>query len=226
MRNQTYYRKRLSCKPVARNETSCVELSRACAKTGWQTKFPNVNVEAVAARGSKHNPLLINLEANKGPRHRQHQKIFRFEAMWTRSEECEDIVKDSWCGEVEGDARSRILQRTRRVVLEELIRWDRERFGHVRRRVRKLEEKLEAYVKDPISASDNSKRRALRGELDEFLTRKEILWKHRAKLSSFEKGIGTLLTFMRERVLGKRRILSLSSATKRVSGVILKKISS
>ncbi|KAL0297988.1 UNVERIFIED_CONTAM: hypothetical protein Scaly_3077200 [Sesamum calycinum] len=101
---------------------------------------------------------------------------------------------------------------------EELIRWDRERFGHVRRRVRELEEKLEAYAKDPISASDNSKRRALRGELDEFLTSEEILWKQGAKLSGFEKGIGTLLTFMCERVLGKRRILSLSSATKRTSG--------
>ncbi|KAL0300383.1 UNVERIFIED_CONTAM: hypothetical protein Scaly_3048700 [Sesamum calycinum] len=142
----------------------------------WRTKFPNTNVEAVAARGSDHNPLLINLEADKGPRHRQRQKIFRFESMWTQSEECEDIVKDTWCGEVEGDAGSRILWCTRRVQ-EELIRWDRERFGHVRRHVRELEAKLEAYAKDPTSASDNSKRRALRGKLDEFLTRKEILWK-------------------------------------------------
>ncbi|KAL0302269.1 UNVERIFIED_CONTAM: hypothetical protein Sangu_3109800 [Sesamum angustifolium] len=122
--------------------------------------------------------------------------------MWTRSKECEDIVKDSWFGEVEGDTGSRILQRTRRVP-EELIRWDMERFGHVRRRVRELEEKLEAYAKDPISSSDNSKRRALRGELDEFLTCEEILWKQGAKHSGFEKGIGTLLTFMHERVLGK-----------------------
>ncbi|KAK4381569.1 hypothetical protein Sango_2954600 [Sesamum angolense] len=75
----------------------------------------------VAARWSDHNPLLINLEADKGPRHTQRHKIFRFEAMWTLSEECEDIIEDSWCGEVEGDAGSRILQRTRRVQ-EKLIR--------------------------------------------------------------------------------------------------------
>ncbi|KAK4384031.1 hypothetical protein Sango_3098700, partial [Sesamum angolense] len=136
--------------------------------------------------GSDHNPLLINLEAGKGPRHRQHQKIFRFGAMWTQSEECEDIVKDNWCGEVEGDAGCRILWRTRR-VREELIRWDKERFGHVRRHVRQLEVKLEAYAKDPTSASDNSKRRALRGKLDEFLTRKEILWNARKKKNFITK---------------------------------------
>ncbi|KAK4389947.1 hypothetical protein Sango_2331700 [Sesamum angolense] len=128
-------------------DTVRTHLDRACAMTGWRTKFPNVNVEAVAAGGSDHNPLLINLEADKGPRHTQRHKIFRFEAMWTLSEECEDVIKDSWCGEVEGDAGSRILQRTRRVQ-EKLIGWDRERFGHVKRRVRELEEKLEAYAKD------------------------------------------------------------------------------
>ncbi|KAL0329039.1 UNVERIFIED_CONTAM: hypothetical protein Sradi_4890600 [Sesamum radiatum] len=149
--------------------------------------IPNVNVEAVTARGSDHNPLLINLEADKGPRHTQRHKIFKFEAMWTLFEECEDIVKDSWCGEVKGDAGSQILQRTRR-VREKLIGWDRERFGHVKRRVRELEEKLEAYAKDPISASDNAKRSALRGELDEFLTREEIMWKQRGKAQWLREG--------------------------------------
>ncbi|KAL0295161.1 UNVERIFIED_CONTAM: hypothetical protein Sradi_6848700 [Sesamum radiatum] len=64
-------------------DTVRTRLDRACASTGWRTKFPNSNVEAVAARGLDHNPLLINLEADKEPRHRQRQKIFRFEAMWT-----------------------------------------------------------------------------------------------------------------------------------------------
>ncbi|KAL0405499.1 UNVERIFIED_CONTAM: putative mitochondrial protein [Sesamum latifolium] len=127
-----------------------------------------------AARGSDHNPLIINLEAGTGHSQLRRWKMIRFEAMSTRSDDCEAIVREQWCSTVEGDVRSRILQRTRR-VREGHIGWDKTVFGHVRKRMKELEEKLAAVANDPINVADKTKRRSLWSELEEFLSRRYMV---------------------------------------------------
>ncbi|KAL0433564.1 UNVERIFIED_CONTAM: hypothetical protein Slati_2690700 [Sesamum latifolium] len=161
-------------------DTVRVRLDRACATAGWRTLFPSAQVVTEAARGLDHTPLLVALEVGVGHSRAQHRKMFKFEAMWTRLEEREAIIKNQWCNPVEGDIGFWIFQRTRQVRAG-LIEWDREYFGLVRRWVKELEEQLAVVSKDPISEKNAGDMLTLRRELEEFLTREEIMWKQRGK---------------------------------------------
>ncbi|KAL0453321.1 UNVERIFIED_CONTAM: hypothetical protein Slati_1310200 [Sesamum latifolium] len=178
-------------------DTVRVRLDRACASVGWRALFPTAQVVAEEARGSDHNPLIINLEAGAGHSRVHHRKMFRFEAMWTRSGACEDIIKNHWCSSVEGDAGSRIFQCT----------------------TQELEEQLAAVTKDPISDRDSISRKALRSELEEFLSREKIMWKQRGKAQWLHEGDMNTPYFTRGLVPGKRKTLFRSSVTRRVIGV-------
>ncbi|KAL0439752.1 UNVERIFIED_CONTAM: hypothetical protein Slati_2458200 [Sesamum latifolium] len=136
-------------------DTMRIRLDRACATVGWRALFPSAQVVTEAARGSDHTPLLIVSEASAGHSRVQHRKMFRFEAMWTRSGDCEAIIQNQWCNPVEGDTSSWVFQHTRQ---------------------------------DPISDKNNSCRMALRRELEEFLTREEIMWKQRGKAQWLREG--------------------------------------
>ncbi|KAL0410924.1 UNVERIFIED_CONTAM: hypothetical protein Slati_3682100 [Sesamum latifolium] len=127
-----------------------VRLDRACASMSWQAMFPHTRVTTEAARGSDHNPLIINLE-------------------------------------VEGTAAERVLQHLHS-VREGLIGWDRTSFGHIRLRVKDIEDKLVCLESDPIRAEDNLLRSRLRRDLEETLSREEIMWKQRGKAQWLQEG--------------------------------------
>ncbi|KAL0435017.1 UNVERIFIED_CONTAM: hypothetical protein Sradi_0209600 [Sesamum radiatum] len=149
--------------------------------------FPQSRVSTAAARGSDHNPLLIQLEGTAGTKCGTRKRIFRFEAMWSRFPECEELVRSLWNHMVDGSAAERILQR-QKAVRKGLIGWDRASFGHVHNRVKELENQLAYLDKDPISAEVGLHRRKLRRELEEILTREKIMWKQRGKAQWLKEG--------------------------------------
>ncbi|KAL0451826.1 UNVERIFIED_CONTAM: hypothetical protein Slati_1160700 [Sesamum latifolium] len=100
--------------------------------------------------------------------------------MWTRTVACEHLIQRRWVGGQSGSAGQKLkqcLSNTR----EGLISWERSHFGHVGRRVKQLEEQLQALDDDSTKPEDRLKRRALRYELEEFLSREELMWKQRGK---------------------------------------------
>ncbi|KAL0421009.1 UNVERIFIED_CONTAM: hypothetical protein Slati_3123800 [Sesamum latifolium] len=127
-----------------------VQLDGACATMSWRAMFPHTRVTTKAARGSDHNPLIINLD-------------------------------------VEAIQAERVLQRLHS-VREGLIGWDRTGFGHVRRHVKDLEDKLTSLDSDPIRADDNLLRSGLHRDLEETLSREEIMWKQQGKAQWLQEG--------------------------------------
>lgn len=68
----------------------CVKerLDRALVSTDWDMLFPLARVETLVCSASDHLPILVDLDGvsvGAGKR----KKLFRFEAMWVRFEECE-----------------------------------------------------------------------------------------------------------------------------------------
>ncbi|KAL0367137.1 UNVERIFIED_CONTAM: LINE-1 retrotransposable element O protein [Sesamum radiatum] len=100
--------------------------------------------------------------------------------MWVRVAECEELIRSLWNCEVDKDAASRMLQR-HYSVWQVLLGWDKLTFGHVRTKVKKPEDQLAKLYVDPISAEITLKRSRLCNELEEFLSREELMWKQRAK---------------------------------------------
>ena len=70
-------------------------LDRALVSLEWKTMFPRVRLYHVATSMSDHSMLVL-----KTPRTRQRaprrSKLFRFESMWLRDEQCKEVVNDAW----------------------------------------------------------------------------------------------------------------------------------
>ncbi|KAL0445673.1 UNVERIFIED_CONTAM: hypothetical protein Slati_1695200 [Sesamum latifolium] len=92
-----------------------VRLDRACATLGWQNMFPNSRVTSEVPRGLGHSLLIIDLDAARDSHPTQHRKLFRFEAMWTRSAECDTLIHEFWNHKPTSDAGSRLGACTRQV---------------------------------------------------------------------------------------------------------------
>ncbi|KAL0417111.1 UNVERIFIED_CONTAM: hypothetical protein Slati_3543000 [Sesamum latifolium] len=73
-------------------------------------------------------------------------------------------------------------------VRQGLLGWDKTTFGHVRTKVKKLEDQLAKLDVDPISAEISLKRSRLCNELEEFLSREELMWKQRGKAQWLSEG--------------------------------------
>ncbi|KAL0410571.1 UNVERIFIED_CONTAM: hypothetical protein Slati_3646800 [Sesamum latifolium] len=156
-----------------------VRLDRACATTDWRHRFPNSRVVTDVARGSDHSPLIIHLEADPQRQSQRRRKIFRFEAMWTRDDGCEELIRSLWNSGPSESAGQRVLQNLAKTKAG-LISWDKSHFGHVRRRVKELEERLIELDKEPITCFTRQRQEFMRRELEELLSREDFIeaaWK-------------------------------------------------
>ncbi|KAL0379072.1 UNVERIFIED_CONTAM: hypothetical protein Sradi_3212700 [Sesamum radiatum] len=93
------------------------------------------------------------------------------------------------------------------MVREGLIRWDKSNFGHVRSRVKELEEQL--VKSNLISAEGRLLHGHLRNELEELLSREEFMWKQRGK-AQWLKERDRNTPFFHARASARRRKNSIS----------------
>ena len=70
-------------------------LDLALVSTNWSSMFPRVRLYNMANCSSDHNmPILKALPLSS--RNKRRQRLFRFEAMWIKEEECDGVVKEAW----------------------------------------------------------------------------------------------------------------------------------
>jgi len=102
-------------------------LDRAVANEEWCNKFPDFEVEVLAALSSYHNPMLLTLCSLRTNIKRP--KAFKYEAAWHVDVECVEVVKAAWASDIE-DANSRIVTQEKMVKCREaLSEWSRNKFG-------------------------------------------------------------------------------------------------
>ncbi|KAL0415785.1 UNVERIFIED_CONTAM: hypothetical protein Slati_3410400, partial [Sesamum latifolium] len=76
-------------------------LDRACASVEWLV-FPETRVRHIPSLQSDHSAILV--ETVHDQQLVQKKKRFRFEAMWLRSPDCEEVVRKHWGGPSQGSA--------------------------------------------------------------------------------------------------------------------------
>nr|POE55616.1 hypothetical protein CFP56_74026 [Quercus suber] len=69
-------------------------LDRAVALLAWGAWFKDARVYHLSNLALDHSPLLLHFFLKQKKRYQR--KIFRFESMWLKDPECEDIVKNAW----------------------------------------------------------------------------------------------------------------------------------
>ena len=66
-------------------------LDRALVSSSWVTMFPKVRLHHVAASTSDRCMLVLKAPRARPKKHRR-SKMFRFESIWLKDEQCEEVV--------------------------------------------------------------------------------------------------------------------------------------
>ncbi|KAI9087491.1 hypothetical protein K1719_030631 [Acacia pycnantha] len=107
-------------------------LDRCLCNTQWQEKFSRADVRVIPRIGLDHHPLVVRLEEEvKGVQVRP----FKFQAAWLMHEQFEGVLARSW-NEAEQAHRNLFY------LQQELYRWNREVFGNIEARKKRLLSRL------------------------------------------------------------------------------------
>ncbi|XP_075640325.1 uncharacterized protein LOC142612079 [Castanea sativa] len=82
------------CKGRFGDQRTLIRLDRMVANEAWSLVSPEAKVHHVSMSSSDH--CLLALFLNKDHQQRRGKKRFFFEAMWTREEECKEIIELAW----------------------------------------------------------------------------------------------------------------------------------
>ncbi|KAI9080033.1 hypothetical protein K1719_037966 [Acacia pycnantha] len=107
-------------------------LDRCLCTGSWHEKFEEAKISVLPRICSDHHPLLIQLSQEyKGKR----QRFFKYEAMWKMHDMFDSVLESSWRRAGESHSKLVALQR-------DLIMWNKEVFGKLEGRKRRLYDRL------------------------------------------------------------------------------------
>ncbi|KAL3819736.1 hypothetical protein ACJIZ3_005641 [Penstemon smallii] len=162
-------------------------LDRACATSSWIDKFPYSRVIHMETINSDHSPICIVVSKNPVAPRTAVARRFKFEAMWLTSDECKQVVENSWQTEVSNGTNGRIWNKIERCT-KDLKGWSISNFGEVTNRVRKLKKKIHALRSGPISKRSRCLEKDLKSELEDLLDKEDLMWRQRSKVHWLKEG--------------------------------------
>jgi hypothetical protein len=120
-----------------------VRLDRGTATAPFLNLFPLTQVEHIATEESDHMALLIKVLAEPIRRLLPCSNGFKFEEMWIKHDNYEEMVKEAWAkGEANKQGLSGLWSRLQGVT-RDMHRWSYETFGSVRAEIKRLRAKLD-----------------------------------------------------------------------------------
>ena len=115
-----------------------LRLDRAFATSEWIDKFGEAKVHHIVDSTSNHCALvLLDPKAPKLPRcHR-----FHFESMWTKREECKEVIKTAWCSGIDLNTPNGIASALSACAAD-LKAWSSTAFGQIPKVIQEKRKKL------------------------------------------------------------------------------------
>ncbi|KAK4381552.1 putative mitochondrial protein [Sesamum angolense] len=121
------------------------------------------------------------------PTHWPKHRPFRFEASWTVSADCEQVVREGWNTWV-GNGQASLAARQRGCAAR-LQAWCNSKGSHsFKRQIRLREKELENIRLQPISAASKIKESKIRADIERLLSEEEVYWKQRGKVHWLREG--------------------------------------
>ncbi|KAL0012531.1 hypothetical protein SO802_007639 [Lithocarpus litseifolius] len=157
-------------------ERTKLRLDRVVANDDWIQRFPDARVFHTHLTISDHCLLKLSLKRDQ-IKHPQKRR-FMFEAMWTRDTSCREVVEAAWDF---GNLPSFQLTGRLRKCKEMLKRWNWREFGNVTQIIKQKREQLQ-YLESFNSLHEKADEvLQLKMEINEILTREEIMWNQRSR---------------------------------------------
>lgn len=104
------------------------------------------------------NPSTHHYSANPythtHPHHRPKQKLFRFEQVWLRSDDCQQVIRDSWDSEMD------FLANMENCTVG-LMNWSKASYPNIRKEIGRLNSELEKLNRLPFSAEVKAREREI-----------------------------------------------------------------
>uniref|UniRef100_A0A803MRY4 Reverse transcriptase zinc-binding domain-containing protein n=1 Tax=Chenopodium quinoa TaxID=63459 RepID=A0A803MRY4_CHEQI len=132
-------------------------------------------------RRSDHAPLI--LRAGVREENRRQKKLFRFEAYWLSSPECEAVVKEGWTLTTEGHTPFKVA-----MCAAKLESWTSITFGNVKKKIKEAEEKLVNLQRGVMGGVALERCRTVSEELDNLHLFEEFYWHARARVNELKDG--------------------------------------
>ncbi|GMY06342.1 hypothetical protein FCV25MIE_01581 [Fagus crenata] len=85
-------------------------LDRVFASVPWISEFDGASVQHLAWQNSDYCPVLLSIPDVITVR--RNKKVFKFEAMWTKEEECRQVIDSAWgMGVSEGSPMYMVMEK-------------------------------------------------------------------------------------------------------------------
>jgi hypothetical protein len=154
-------------------------LDRAMATSTWLMMYPEVKLQNLLASHSDHSPILLQ---NSPVVRIQSNYMFRFENMWLKEEDVEEVVEDGW-----GRDRGVIVtDRTSRCA-DKLKRWGRRKRMKFKQEVQECSDELER-LRGSQNVSESRRYQEVQEHHARLLIQEETYWKQRAKMHWLKEG--------------------------------------
>ncbi|KAL7158395.1 hypothetical protein ABFS83_02G140200 [Erythranthe nasuta] len=166
-------------------------LDRVCANEYWSGLFPTARVHHLQYSGSDHTPILLIFEGAHTYIRRRTRRPFRFESMWIRREDCEEVVRRSWDKNMNTNPIEDLLSKTRECRAA-LIQWSKTTIRSPRVQIEKLEKKIHSLSTRSQTTDVKEEIRTLRAALEQLYGDNDAYWCQRSKVEWIKKVIETL----------------------------------
>ena len=152
-----------------------LRLDRVVATVEWKNKFQLSSVTHLPPPASDHLPLI--LQTNQFRKNSMQRRIgFKFEEAWLLWEECEEVVKNSWEGVVNGGHGLEGIKDRIWVCGENLRMWGLSKTKHNAKEIKSLQRKLEELNSEVVTKESRAEFLEVNKNLDDLLMKQEIYW--------------------------------------------------
>ena len=161
-----------------------LRLDRAYATNDWIDKFGEARVHHLADSTSDHCVLVLSdPKAPKLPRSCR----FHFETMWTKREECKEIIKAAWCSGNDLNTPNGIASALSACAADLKV-WSSTTFGQMSKVIQEKRKKLSGLIQLDKDGSLGEEINQARKEVNDLLDSEEIFWGQRAKAHWLREG--------------------------------------
>ena len=167
-------------------QNTWIRLDRGVATIDWILRFPTSRIHHLDAFHSDHKPIIL-ISDSEDKRFYRKGRPFRFEAMWLKDKTCEEVIKEPWSGCL-GLAPLRMVPIKLTTCQDNLLRWNREVFGHVRLTLAKKLKELTKAEEADLYRSNPAHIYQLRDEIQVLKNREEAMWQQRSHIDWLKGG--------------------------------------
>ena len=161
-----------------------IRLDKMVGNEAWALMFPEAKVCHVSMSAS--DQCLLALSLNKVQLSRRRKKRFFFKEMWTRVDECKEIIELAWDPYTEDSVMS-VQERIERCKTS-LQHWKQTCFGNVYKGLKQKQNHLQQLKSLNLLHETAEEIQSLKKEINELHTREEVMWKQRSRIAWLQYG--------------------------------------